>query len=675
MFCTPRVASWTLATTLLVLVGCSFESPEAPTFETQIVVPISEQRFTIEELLEDIDNIEIDSTDIRISLEGELDEVTVDDELSLSMEGTSFSSELGTFELNDGLGADVAFTFGELATGIPPGDAVVPPFAFSLPERDASAIDDFSSVTFASGELRIAITNGLPVPISGACAPTLSITLSDGTTDYVWSVTTEIAPGETRVLTQDLVGETLGNSFSVALDGCSPGSGGSTVTVDPDDELQVSVSFENVTASSATAAVPSQTFGTNDVSSWEDDLRLSRAEVASGGSVVSLVNGTPLTATIAVRFPDFRTTGGDTLGFDLPMPPASNQDVTLDFAGVTFDSPSPVTETSYVVRVVTEDTGDTEVALSSTDAVNVTVGDLDLDFLWVEGIPDELDEEIGPFTESLEWPDETDGFLPAAATLALTVENGFGAPVTGNLLVEAFGAEASDTVMTAVVIAAGSAASPVTTEVIIDETNSRILDLLALYPDSIQVRGTFEIGDGASVIRLEQGATMAGSYTVSAPFAFTVDGSTVELDPYAIELDEDVQDMLRDNVARATITARLVNGFPFGANTSLVFDPDSTVLFEDPSVELVAVRAAAAEVDEDTGKAKTATTSATVVTLTQEDIETLTAPEVYLGVVVDLLPSDGVIVVAPENDVVVTSYLTIDLIVDEGLLEDDEEDE
>jgi hypothetical protein len=655
------------------VVGCSFEAPEAPTFDTQIVVPISEQRFSIAELLEDIDGIEIDSTDIRISLAGELDEVTVDDELSLSMEGTSFSSELGTFELNDGLGADVGFTFGELAPGVPPGDTVVPPFAFSLPQRDASSIDDFSQVTFASGELRISITNGLPVPISGACSPNLAIVVSDGTTDYQWQVTLPIAPGETLVLTQDLAGETLGNSFSVALDGCSPGSGGSTVTVDPADELQVSVSFENVTAESATARVPSQSFGTTDVSSWEGDLRLRRAEVTSGGAVISLVNATPLTASITVRFPDFRESGGDTLGFDLPMPPSSNQDVTLDFAGVRFESPLPVTETSYVVRVVTEDTGDAEVALTSTDAVDVTVGDLDLEFLWVEGIPDALEEEIGPFTESLEWPDETEGFRPAVATLRLTIANGFGAAVSGDLVVEAFGDEETDSLVTPVTIAAGTADAPVTTEVILDETNSRITDLLGIYPDSIQVSGRFEIGDGTSVIRLEAGATLDGSYTVSAPFAFVVDGATVELDPYAIELDDDLQDMLRDHVAQATITVRLTNGFPFGANTSLVFDPDSTVLFTDPELELVAVRATAAEVDEVTGKAKTAATSATVVTLTQEDIETLAAPEIYLGVVVDLLPSDGVIVVSPENEVVVTSYLTIDLIVSPDLLEDDDE--
>ena len=99
------------------LAGCGIEAPEAPTFETTVTIPISEQRITIAEVIEDIDDIEVGEDDIRLTLSGDIDAVSLDDELTVSVSGTSISSEVGPITLQDDLEADVAFTFGELAPG------------------------------------------------------------------------------------------------------------------------------------------------------------------------------------------------------------------------------------------------------------------------------------------------------------------------------------------------------------------------------------------------------------------------------------------------------------------------------------------------------------------------------------------------------------------------------
>lgn len=674
-----RIATRVVPCTLAVAVGyslggCSIEAPELPTFDTQIRVPISEERYTLAELVEDIDNIVVDSSEVRIELSGDIDPVGVDDELAVTLDGTSYAAEIGAFELPDDLGTNVEFGFDELAPpGTPTGSTIVPPFAFNPPEREASGIDSFTEVTFASGELVLQITNVLPVPLAGACGPPLTIVARDaasGDVVFTFFHGDEIAPGETVEGRADLSGKTMGNTVRILLSGCSEGSGGQAVDVSDTDHVEIDVSFEDVTAESAVAEIPAQTFGTTGTSSWDDDMALSAASIESGTAPVALENTTSLDATVHLRFPGFTTPAGDTLGFDLALPAGSQGNTMLDFAGVTFSSVDPVTTISYETRVVTPGSGGSHVPVSSTDQVIVDVGDIDLSFAWVEGVPEAIEREVGPFTEPIEWPDEADGFRPAVANLLVEVTSEIGAQAMGRLVVRASSDAETDTIVANAVVEPGALGSPVTTQIVIDQTNSRILDLLAFYPTEIEVSGTFTVGDGQEVVRLDRGAELSGSYGVTAPFAFTVEGGEIQLDAIDVDLEQDVRDLLRDHVSGVSIETHLSNGFPFGASVVVSFAGDSAAVYAAPEVVLDAVSAESAEVDPVSGKTLEPTSSADVLFLDQTEIETIAQPTIYIGANVSFAPSAGVIVMQPSDEVVVTTVLTIDLTVDEGVFDE-----
>jgi hypothetical protein len=668
-----RLAPWpAISVAALLHAGCAIESPKAPTFETEIVIPLSEQRITIAELVDGVDGIVIDSTGVRIEASGEIDSLDVDDELSVSVEGTAFASEVGPFELDPDLESRVGFTFGELAPpGLAEGTAPVPAFSFTFPPRESSALDGFSQATFVSGQLRLVIVNGLPVPISGGCSPSLSLRVDDvssGGTLIDWPLAGEIPPGGSAETTVDLAGVSIGSTLSVELAGCTAGSGGDPVTIDFSDEISISVSFVNAVANAATARVPAQTFNTTGSSTWGDDLALVDAAIDQGNVEVLLENETPLAATVDVWFSGFMR-AGQPVGFSSVLAAGSTATQSIDLAGATFHSEIPAGAAEYAVHVVTVDTGDAEVTLSSSDAIRVDVGAIALELDTLEGVLSPVEEPFDPVTETLEWPEEMEGLDPAAAAIEVEIVNGLGTAVVGQLDVRASSdAGAADSLSHAIAVAPGSRDTPVTTTIVIDETNSRILDLLALHPTSLVVSGRFTIGDGTSTVTLERGGRVRGHYSVSAPFAFSVQEVQIELDPKSLELEERVQDILREDIRSVRLTTRLSNGFPFGASGTIHFGSDSTSVFTSPVLELPPLSAAAAEVDQSSGKTILATESRNEVLLAESDLATIAQDSLYVGVLVALLPSEGVVVVSPEDEVVVESYLTIDVTVSEDLL-------
>lgn len=655
---------------LLVLAGCDIEKPKMPTFRTEISIPLPATSYTIRELVEDTDGIVIDSTGVRIARSGDIDAVSIDDELSVSLAGLSFENRIGPFQLSDDLQGSASFPFSELAPAVPPGDVIVPPFAFNIPDRVASALNDVTQMTLASGQLVLSVTNDLAVPLGGACAPPPALTIelrdvASGDLLVTWAYSDEIPAGATVVDVFDLSGKTIGSTVAVSIVGCSPGSGGGVVTVDPDDAIDIDVRLENVTASQAIAVIPAQSYATEVPSAWSDSLRLVDASIDAGATLVTIENQTPLDADVALLLPDFSVLG-DTLRLDAYLSGGERRVIPIDFAGTTFHSDAPANETRYVVRARTPGSGGVHVALSEDDAISVTIDPLDLEIGSVLGIADGFDASFEPVQESLDWPDDVDPFVPAAASITLSISNEIGSAIAGEIRMRALNGSAPDTIRKLITIPAGSLGAPAVTEIVIDQTNSRILDLIAGYPTEIEVDGDLVVGDGVSLVSLERGAAVGGGYVFEAPFAFSVSGGAIRLDPQEIELDEEFRSVLANDTNRLEIEADFVNGFPFGAGVTLAFGPDSARVFDEPEILMEPILAAPAEVDPVSGKTTSATASGGALALDQGEMTTFDREIVYLGVTLDVAPS-GVVVVSPSDSVIVSGVLRMDVTVSEDL--------
>ncbi len=656
------------AVTCALLMGCGFESPEAPTFQTHINIPFPLRTTTIEELVEESEGIVVDSSQIRVSLDGEIDPVLIDDRLAVSVRGLSVSSAVGEFRLEDDLDASVHFSYADLAPGFPTGHVTIPAFAFDVPEREVSGLDEFSQVTVASAELVVEVTNELPIPISGPGVPPpgFEIVVRAGRGDEIvadWTHPGLINPGQTVQTTALLADLRLTNELTVAIAGASEGSGGIPVDISADQGLRVVVRLENVAARSATAEVPEQRFGEDGTSDWGEGLQVQEAQVAAGQAEITVRNDTPLDAIVRVRFPDF-SVQGDTLGFDLALPGGSADTHLLDFTGGRFQRSVPTNETTCSVRVQTVDTGGEQVDLVASDSVAVDVGAIDLELAWVVGVPTDIDVAFGPYEETMEWPDEIDPFLPAMASLTFAIQNEIGADVAGPVRIVAHAGTDSAAITEPIFVAAGALGSPVPTEIILDESNSDILELLALHPTRLTVSGDLRLAEGETV-RLDRSAALAGGYRMEAPFAFEVIGGTVRPEVGRIDLDADAREEIERRVGGVTLIATLSNGFPFGATATLLFSEDSTAVFDAPETTLDPVAAPAARVDEISGKPVEESESVRSITLSDDAIDLLTRPEVFVGVLLDIEPTGRVVVVSPGTEVGIRGVLRVEVTIDE----------
>ena len=69
---------------LLVMCGCGLEHPQAPSFETEINIPVGSLRYTVAELIESEERLEGDTTGtnpVYFTYDGTIDSVEVGDRL------------------------------------------------------------------------------------------------------------------------------------------------------------------------------------------------------------------------------------------------------------------------------------------------------------------------------------------------------------------------------------------------------------------------------------------------------------------------------------------------------------------------------------------------------------------------------------------------------------------
>src|SRR3990172_7547412 len=87
---------------LLLTLQCSFEKPSSPSWDVEVSIPLISKQFTMDEIADDEDAINVDSTTGLLSFAetSELDEYQVGDQLDIDDITDSFTQELGTFDID-----------------------------------------------------------------------------------------------------------------------------------------------------------------------------------------------------------------------------------------------------------------------------------------------------------------------------------------------------------------------------------------------------------------------------------------------------------------------------------------------------------------------------------------------------------------------------------------------
>ena len=86
---------------LMSSLHCSFDKPSAPSWDTNVSIPLISKSYTMAELAEKESSISLDSTDnLYFEIDADLDNYYIGDELYLESLQDNFSLTLGTFSID-----------------------------------------------------------------------------------------------------------------------------------------------------------------------------------------------------------------------------------------------------------------------------------------------------------------------------------------------------------------------------------------------------------------------------------------------------------------------------------------------------------------------------------------------------------------------------------------------
>ena len=651
----------------LLVAGCEIADPELPRYSTRLALPLGEERIDIAEIVNDEDYlIEMPDGTLGFQVEGDPDSVAFDFDLAADLQPQSVIGSLGNFTLDLADPIAVDFVLVDLypaAAGLDGETVPVPPFSFTT----ASAPEDLQDIewaTLAAGTLTVTVDNGLPVPVSAFAGPdrlVLEIVDPGSGAALVTLSFDPIAAGGQAQQTADLAGVTLPGAISVRLVGGSPGSSGAPVLVDAAAAIAIDAAFSDLEVSAAEAVVGAQSFETSFVTDLPADYEIQSAMIGSGTVSVSVQNQLPIFCQATVSWPDVVDLNQIPMSLVIDLVAGASATRQADFAGYVVQAPpgTALTQLTATVTVTSPGSAGIPVLMQADQGLRADLGSGRIVFASVTGIVPETTYDFEPMTETVDLPDELDGVSITRASLELELVNTAGLDAVTDFHLtgtSAGGAQRSLTVQET--IAAADAGRATVTRIVLDETNSTIVDFLNNLPTEITLTGGLTLGGSGEVgtVRADDYAVLG--WRIVAPVEVVIVSSHLYGDPKDLGFGANTRDLIADHLGAAEISLEILNHLPVGIETRLLFGTDSLTVKTEPLLAIGPVSVSAGEVDPDTHEVITASTSLPQISLTAAEARLL-GTEGLLSVVEVVLPSsDGEIV-----RVLTTDYVTVQGIV------------
>ncbi|MBU8932371.1 MAG: hypothetical protein KOO62_00040 [candidate division Zixibacteria bacterium] len=638
---------------LLTLTQCTVNKPEAPSWQTQVVVPLINRTYQMDEIVEKIgeDNLAIgDSGVVTFSITEELDTVSLDqDNLSTDDLSYNLGKQLGPIDIDPPSVAPVSISLSEI-TGLPanpPGDTGVVPEATFEVTFDMPAISTFTAAVFSTGRMDVTIENGL-----GTAFNSITIELVDGTTDALITSGTHnptVSSGNSVVIPLDLAGKTVPSDVIIVS---SFNTFEGTVTAVSTRYLSTEITFsDTLQVTSATAQIPGLSlFQSTSVALAEDD-RIDTASLASGTLSLSLTNETPLDANLTVSVPDILSGAGVLLTVGPVAVPASQTViVNQNLAGYQLvpQSSTVPQELSLEVDLAIEGSGMEQRTVSQYDSIAVTANLTNLVFGSVTGRFEAVSATFDGISEDIDVPTGFENIELVNATVTLIIENGIDLP--GQVSIQLTGNNDKILVMGGDISPRGLATS-VTTEV----TNSEIADFLSPLPTHIEASGTVTFGDEAYTGTISSDDYVFASVRIEAPLEMIINESTIDIDVESETIDQSDIDAITDHFVEGRLVYRLINHLPIGAHVNIYLDGDSLNLnAENAQLTIDSLYVDAAATNLDGIVIDVASTPEQIISLDSDQIKVLENDTLYIGSEIVLHGSDGQAVKLMEDD-----YITV----------------
>ncbi len=603
---------------LLVLMnGCLIESPESPTWEVNLAIPLIDEKYPLSDLVGPIAGdssngfIDLDSLDIlRLNVRDTIGTIELD-ESRLTVRGIgliSVSEVIGPLTLNN-LGDDQVFesqtlsSMSEAVAAAPNGTSVpVPGFSLSPIDNDV-AITDVEEATIEQGIIRISIYNGfIDAPNSGIPLTNMQIMLTDVNNTVIGTALYDrIGPDSTETRDIDLAGKSFVVPLTTTTTGESPGTSNFEInSASKAGKIRVTVQFIGpFIASRVKGNIPSTNIKISEsiplAISGSTELISGRFSSVTDEMILTINNGlqVPLSASLLLpNFIDFTTNLPETVIWD-SIPPGGSETQRVDLRGDSLTNPAgefPLTNIEYIFEATTLSPGSSSIISEDDDIELVIVLDT-LRFLrWKAN----FDETI-PTTETniKDMPEGFAGISLEDVRLILNLHNTISVPMFLDLNIMGTNTILNSRAELALVDAELRSPplfslQPETTQIVFKKDSTcvnavcepsgetDIVDFFNILPDNISISGEASLL-GVGVVSV--GQSMSGDYQLIVPFSFSLD-SIAKFVPSTFStiaaLEDKQKELIENNILYAIVESELVNSFPFGGTVSLLITDDLT---------------------------------------------------------------------------------------------------
>lgn len=647
----PVLVVLTLLAILTLFSGCEINKPEAPTFDTSLTIPLGTERVEVLDMIEDEDFLTIgDDGGLSFFIEGDPDTMAFDFELSADIGSQTIQQGLGNFSLEALDPIAYAFELGEIwapASGTTNLLTIVPGFPIDVLSAPQD-IPNVEAATLTSGSISITLTNGLPVPVSADSGPDqLLLSLEDPVSGALVAsfIFPEVPAGGSSVQTVDLSGTTLPGSIRVRMLGGSPGSSGGVVTVNGTDSIDINAQFTDMVVSSADAVVGAQTFNTNFETELPADYEMEQAVISSGSVGLDVTNDMPVPCQAIMTWNELKDSNNQPLVVVFDLVAGQSQSRTVDFAGYILTAGgAPLTSLLADVDITTPGSEGGIVTLTSADGLTANLLGGTIAFSSVTGLVPSYSVPIDPIVEEIDLPEEMDGLMLVAASMIMHVTNSAGLPADLSLVMTGTSASGTTVTMNVDESIMASQDRATTTDIVLDQTNSTIVEFLNNLPVSINLSGDVIVGGSGVVGTVQTDDFAIISWDINAPVEVIISGTTLDSDPSALDLDQDMRDMIGDHARGAMIQTEILNHFPVAVEIFIKAGTDTSTLATAPLLEIGPLMVNAATVDAITHIVSQSVISTPTIELSAEDALVFARQGLHTLVEVRLPSSEGNIV-------------------------------
>ncbi len=505
------------------------------------------------------------------------------------------------------------------------GMAPVPAFTGSSTTiTPIAGLTSFAQIQIDTAVLSIELVNGFPFDLQN-----LQLELIDMETNEVIAFPAiDVAAGQTTAMSFELLQTVLHNNLGFRIAQIeSPGTGLTPVPIDLTDELAVSFTMEQVLITGGVAVIPPVTLSgdaTFDLQTGSD-ARVEEVTLGDNAADYTITSTLPFPVEVQFLLPT-ALINGMPVQQTIQIPAQGQVSQTLDLSGAVIDLSQDADQPYNRIPVSFQMTSMPPAGMSpfnSNDGIAFELAIPQLGITGAKGYFGQMEEQIDPdeilldLDLSLLDPSSSPVFFDDA-NVQFEYENSFGFPFEADITLVAHGRNGQSAPLNAPTLVFdyppfAQAGTAVQGTIVLDQSNSDIVDMLSIYPTRFTYSGTGRInpqGDQGQLNYVLPDSYLLMHVAFDLPLRMRAQNIVIK-----DTLSQNPQDSLLGKTASAELVIDYRNGFPFAATVSIRDLQSGTTLVDALSIP-------AADVDA-SGRATASNDGRTTLVLTADEADLL----------------------------------------------------